>query len=162
MVEVFRNLSQQRCNILLEDCIEYNNVKEWMQLRLVFRTKSKAYNSGSLWEQISESIFKPSADRESNTQDAMVLRMDEKTFARWNTTVETTKPSKQHRGDLRVIIELTKRMNRWSNIPPNGTLFGRAVNQTKYRVVIAITADVPKDQVWRCHFIICNSLNSYK
>lgn len=76
-----------------------------------------------------------------------VIRIDQKTFAKWNTTNNTARPANKYHGDLKIIIEMTSILMRWDKIPPNGTLFLPNPVNTKYRVVIAFTADFPSDQV---------------
>ena len=50
-------------------------------------------------------------------------------------------------GNLAIIKELTARMNRWSQIPENESLSRKTPFRDHYRIVLAITADIPEWEV---------------
>ena len=76
-----------------------------------------------------------------------VIRIDRNEFLKWNTTNDHTKPTNRYQGDLKIILEMTSILMRWDKIPPNGTLFLSNPVNTRYRLVIAFTADFPREQV---------------
>ena len=85
--------------------------------------------------------MKPS---KQNLPNAIFLQKDE--MRAW-TTPYIGPISPRETGHLMIIKELTARMNRWSQIPENESLSRITPLRDHYRIVLAITADIPEWEV---------------
>lgn len=94
-------------------------------------------------------LFNPSdvLVKPSNRVLTKYIRLSEEVMRMWTTPYNQSLLPPRETGDLMIIKELTARMNRWSRIPENETLSGTAPFRDHYRIVFAITADVPEWEV---------------